>query len=162
MAPANTQFAIAVHICAALGCHGAVKETAGVAPVTSSYLAASVNATPSFVRRILAVLAKSGLVKTTRGASGSCSLQRKPADITMLDIYRAVDGPKVFALHSYPPEQKCSVSCRMNKAMNSLLGEAQRDMEAALAKTSLADFMSALKDPVSVNSDPLCQKPPSP
>lgn len=144
MAPANTQFAIAVHICAVLGCRGAIVGSETIASVTSAYLAASVNTTPSFVRRVLAVLSKSGLVKATRGASGSCALTRSPKEISMLDIYRAVDAPKVFSLHSYPPEEKCTVSCRMSEAMNCLLERAQTGMENGLASMSLADFISKL------------------
>lgn len=145
MAPANTQFAIAVHICAVLGCRGAVAGTEGAASVTSSYLAESVNATPSFVRRVLAVLSKAGLIKATRGATGSCLLTKAPHELTMLEIYHAVDAPKVFSLHSYPPEENCAVSCRMNKAMIGLLGEAQNGMENSLAATTLADFLSDLE-----------------
>lgn len=145
MAPANTQFAIAVHICAVLGCRGAVDGHCEKEPVTSSYLAASVNAAPSFVRRVLAVLAKAKLVKTTRGASGSCCLMRAPDDISMLDIYQAVDAPKVFALHAYAPEEKCTVSCRMNHAMSGLLQRGQAGMESALAEVTLAEFMSGLQ-----------------
>lgn len=147
MAPANTQFAVAVHLMAVLGCHGAAPKTDGVAPITSSYLASSVNATPSFVRRVLAVLARAGLVKTVRGPSGSCSLQKNPKEITMLDIYRAVEGPKVFALHSYPPEEKCSVSCEMKKVMTRLLTHAQDGMEERLESQTLADFVAQLKCP---------------
>jgi Rrf2 family protein len=143
MAPANKQFAIAVHIMAVLGCRGSLCQDEN-APVTSSLLAASVNATPSFVRRVLAVLARAGLVKTVRGASGSCSLQKPPEEISLLDIYRAVDAPKVFALHCYPPEERCSVSCRMNKVMSDLLDEAQTGMEQSLGERTLADFISEI------------------
>lgn len=115
--------------------------------MTSAYLAASVNATPSFIRRVLAVLAKADLVKTVRGPSGSCSLQKAPEEITLLDIYRAVDAPKVFALHAYPPEERCSVSCRMNKVMSGLLGDAQTSMEQSLAGKTLAEFISEIKAP---------------
>lgn len=145
MAPANTQFAIAVHIMAVLGCHQTAPPDEQKPPVTSSYLAGSINATPSFIRRVLAVLSKAGLVKTVRGASGSCSLRKCPEDITLLEIYRAVDAPKVFALHSYPPEERCSVSCRMNKVMTGLLGEAQTSMEKSLARKTLADFISEIR-----------------
>lgn len=146
MAPANTQFAVAVHVMAVLGCHGAVCGTKlGVAPITSSYLAGSVNATPSFVRRVLAVLAKAGLVKAVRGPSGSCSLGKSPEEITLLDIYRAVEAPKVFALHTYPPEEKCSVSCQMKNVMTGMLNQAQDGMEKSLAEQTLADFVAQLK-----------------
>ena len=60
----NTQFSIAVHILAGL----AYRCETGNPELTSAYLAASVNTSPSFVRRILSKLSKAGLVKTTTGA----------------------------------------------------------------------------------------------
>jgi len=132
---------------AVLGCARTAPPDEEKPPITSAYLASSVNATPSFIRRVLAVLAKAGLVKTVRGASGSCSLQKPPEQITLLDIYRAVDAPKVFALHAYPPEERCSVSCRMNKVMNALLTDAQKSMEQSLAEKTLANFIAEIKTP---------------
>lgn len=139
MAPANTQFAVAVHIMAVLGRHDCDDS-----PVTSALLAKSINTSPSFVRRTLSLLAKAGLVNTTRGPSGSCSLARSPEQITALEIYRAVDAPKVFALHAYPPQEKCTVSCRMNNAMTGLLTQAQESMEKTLEKQTLADVLEEL------------------
>lgn len=63
----------------------------------------------------------------------------------MLDIYRAVHAPKVFSLHSYPPKDKCAVSCQMGQAMASLLEAAQSGMEDALNSVSLAEFIAKLE-----------------
>ena len=142
MAPSNTQFAIAIHILAVLGAHTEDCET----PVTSALLASSVNASPSFVRRTLSVLSKSGLVRTSRGASGCCALARPAEEITLLDIYRAVGPPKVFTLHSYPPQERCTVSCRFQKVMGELQDKAQESMEAALAQKTLAEVLEGLGD----------------
>ena len=73
--------------------------------VTSAHLAESVNTSPSFVRRTLAKLSKAGLVETATGKAGACWLARDARAISLLDIYRAVDAPKAFAIHSYS-EQK--------------------------------------------------------
>jgi len=102
--PVNTQFSIAVHLMAALG-YGAADER------TSSQLAASINTSPSFVRRVLAKLSKANLVSTSMGKTGSCALAKKPKDISLLDIYKAVEAPKAFAIHDYPEQKMCMVSC---------------------------------------------------
>lgn len=138
MAANNTQFAVSVHILAALG-------NLECGSCSSTYLAGSVNATPSFVRRILAMLVEAGLVKTTRGAAGCCSLARPAKEITLLDVYRAVNPPKVFALHDYPTQERCSISCRMKTVMGGVLDEAQAGMEAALSRRSLADLVAQLQ-----------------
>ena len=93
----NTQFAIAVHLLAGL----AYREGQ---EATSAHLALSVNTSPSFVRRTLSKLAKAGLVETTTGKAGACRLARKPGQVSLLEVYRAVDAPKAFAIHTYVPQ----------------------------------------------------------
>jgi len=133
----NTQFAIATHIMAALG-HAAGKE------VNSAEIAGSVNASSSFVRRILAKLSKAGLVKTATGKGGSCWLARPARRISLLDIYRAVEAPKAFAIHQYPVEKKCPVSCGIKPALSRVLAETQQAIEGSLSRTSLAEVISDL------------------
>ncbi len=43
--------------------------------------------------KLLKSLARSGLVRSTRGASGGYKLARKPGDISAADIIDALDGP---------------------------------------------------------------------
>ncbi|PWT85772.1 MAG: BadM/Rrf2 family transcriptional regulator [Acidobacteria bacterium] len=133
----NTQFAIATHIMAALG-HAAGKE------VNSAEIAGSVNTSSSFVRRILAKLSKAGLVKTATGKGGSCWLARPARRISLLDIYRAVEAPKAFAIHQYPEEKRCPVSCGIKPALSRVLAETQQAIEGSLSRTSLAEVISDL------------------
>jgi Rrf2 family protein len=133
----NTQFAIATHMLAALG-YAAGKE------VNSADIAGSVNTSSSFVRRILAKLAKAGLVKTATGKGGACWLARPPREISLLDIYRAVEAPKAFAIHQYPPEKACPVSSAIKPALGRVLAETQQALERSLSRTSLAHVISDL------------------
>jgi len=134
----NTQFSIAVHIMAGLG------YSRG-AEVCSEELARSVNANPSFLRRILSKLAKADLVKTSKGKGGACALARPANRISLLEIYRAVDAPKAFAIHAYPAEKKCKISCNIKSAMDQVLSRAQASMELGLEKMSLAEVIADLK-----------------
>jgi DNA-binding IscR family transcriptional regulator len=90
-------------------------DTAGV---TSGHLAESVNTSASFVRRTLAKL---------------------------LDIYRAVDAPKAFSIHSYSEQKICFVSCHIKTALEKVLTKTQKAMEASLAEISLAQIVSDVK-----------------
>lgn len=131
----NTQFSIAVHMLAGLGF---LPE----GQTTSAQLATSVNTSPSFVRRILSKLSKAGLVCTSMGKTGSTALAKDPKDITLLEIYRAVDAPKAFAIHDYPEQAACPVSCGIKSAMENVLGRTQSSMEEGLGKITLADVIS--------------------
>jgi len=135
----NVQFSIAVHLLAGLACGG------GRSGVTSGQLAHSVNTSPSFVRRTLAKLSKAGLVETTTGKAGACWLAKEAKNISLLDIYRAVDAPKVFAIHGYSARKECVVSCHIKSALEKALARTQKAMEASLGGISLAQIVSDVK-----------------
>lgn len=134
----NTQFSIAVHLLAGLG-----RSEDGL--VVSSKLAHSVNTSASFIRRVLAKLSKAGLVITSTGKGGACRLARQASDISMLEIYRAVDAPKAFALHTYEPEPQCTVSCHIKTALGNVQDKAQSAFEQSLTGITLADVIADLK-----------------
>lgn len=131
----NTQFSIAVHMMAVLA-HLPDKD------ITSSNLATSVNTSPSFVRRVLAKLSKAGLVRTAMGKAGACWLAKDAKAISLLDIYRAVDAPKAFAIHGYAEHKACPVSRNIKGALERTLIKTQKAMEARLDETSLAQITS--------------------
>ena len=134
----NTQFPIAVHILAALG-YRRGQDT------TSATLAMSVNTSPSFVRRILAKLSKAGLVETATGKAGACWLAKDAKNISLLDIYEAVDAPKAFSIHDYTEQKTCPVSCNIKIALDHALSKTQKAMEASLKEISLEKIMSDIR-----------------
>ena len=134
----NTQFPIAVHIMAALG-YRRGQDT------TSALLASSVNTSPSFVRRILAKLSKAGLVRTATGKSGACWLAREAREISLLDIYEAVDAPKAFSIHEYSEQKACPVSCRIKEALNHALAKTQKAMDSSLKEITLEKIITDMR-----------------
>jgi len=138
MSATNVQFTVAAHIMAALGFrHG--EET------SSSMLAESVNADPTFVRKSLSKLAKAGLIVTTRGKDGASRLTRSPTRITLLDIYHASAAPATFAIHTYPVEKRCPISCNIKECMSSVLRKAQSSFENSLDGITLADIVGEIR-----------------
>lgn len=51
------------------------------------------NITPAFLTKILQPLIKEGIVGSQRGVGGGFYLTRDPADISLLDIVQAQEGP---------------------------------------------------------------------
>jgi Rrf2 family protein len=139
MSVKSVQFTVAAHIMAALGYYHGEE-------ISSAILAESVNADPTFVRKSLSKLAKAGLVETKRGQSGASLLAHPPQKITLLDIYRASAAPPTFAIHSYPVEKSCPVSCHLKECMSSVLSETQNSFERSLAKITLADLVSQIRE----------------
>lgn len=73
---------------------------------SSDALAASVGCNPVEIRKLLIGLKKAGLVDVARGPGGA-SLKRQPKDITLLDIYAAVDSAsldELIGVHTHPDE----------------------------------------------------------
>jgi Rrf2 family protein len=139
MSAKSVQFTVAAHIMAALGYRDGEE-------ICSSTLADSVNADSTFVRKSLSKLSKAGLVVTKRGMSGASVLARPPRQITLLDIYRASAAPPAFAIHSYPVEKTCPVSCNLKECMSEVLSQAQYSFERALAKITLADLVGQIRE----------------
>jgi Rrf2 family protein len=131
----NVQFPIAVHIMAALGHRRGLE-------ITSGELAMSVNTSPSFVRRVLAKLSKAGLVATSTGKTGACRLARDAKDISLLDIYEAIEAPRAFSIHHYKEQRACPVSCNIKSALDKALQKTQKAMEDSLDDISLAQILS--------------------
>ena len=134
----NNQFSIAVHIMAVLGFYKGDE-------ICSSSLARSVNANPSFVRRILSKLSKANLVHTSLGKGGHCALAKAAKDITLFDIYKAVEAPSAFAIHSYPIQKSCTISCAIKPFMEKVLTKTQRSLEQTLKDVSLAETVSKMR-----------------
>jgi Rrf2 family protein len=139
MSVKSVQFTVAAHIMAALGYFQGEE-------ISSATLADSVNTDPTFVRKSLSKLSKAGLVVTKRGKSGASVLARPPRQITLLDIYRASGAPPAFAIHSYPADKRCPVSCHLKECMLGVLSQAQFSFERSLAKITLASLIGQIRE----------------
>jgi len=66
---------------------------AGDGPVTAEHLASAQNIPLKFLRTIMTDLRRARLVSSQRGPEGGFTLARPAAEISLADIFRAVDGP---------------------------------------------------------------------
>jgi len=129
----SSRVAVAVHVLAYL----AWKRDEGG---TSERIAASVNTHPVVVRRIVGALRNAGMVTVQPGVGGGATLAREPDDITLLDVYRAVeDGDELFSLHSSEPSRSCNVGGNIRDVLRPIFCTAHRAMESVLAQVSIAD-----------------------
>ncbi len=132
------QFSVATHIMTVLA--DRMDEQ-----VNSDFLAESVNTAPTFVRKSVSKLVKTGLLKAVRGKHGHCTLAKPATEITLADIYRASESPAIFTVHSYPVVKTCRVSVHIQQLMSDLLPDAQAGFERVLSRTTLADLVEAVR-----------------
>ncbi len=65
----------------------------GEEPIPLKTVAERQNISENYLEQLIAILRKSGLVKSVRGSQGGYILAREPDKITVGDIIRAMEGP---------------------------------------------------------------------
>ncbi|WP_434525106.1 Rrf2 family transcriptional regulator [Photorhabdus asymbiotica] len=137
--PTSTRFAVAIHILTDIALHH------GQA-VRSEDIARSVNTNPTVVRRLLGALADAGLTYSQMGQGGGALLARPPEQISLLDIYRAVEDPLYFTLHRSKPNPKCYIGHNITPVLENEFLRITCVLETALAETTIADMTNRVED----------------
>ncbi|MEK3646729.1 MULTISPECIES: Rrf2 family transcriptional regulator [unclassified Aeribacillus] len=129
----NSRLAVAIHIMILIASNP-------LEHMSSEFIAKSVNTNPVVIRRITSMLKKAGLLTPHAGRTGA-KLTKNPEDITLLDIFKAVE-PKdeLFAIHENP-NPNCPVGKNIQSALDSTFTRVQKAMEDELASQSLKDVM---------------------
>ncbi len=136
----SSRFTIAIHMLIAID---VLKDDF---KITSDLLASSVHTNPVVIRRISEQLKAAGLIEVQRGHGGT-SLKKKPKDITLLDIYKAVDCVEdgdLFRFHD-EPNPLCPVGRNIHTVMDGKLIKMQEALENEMARTTLADVIKETK-----------------
>jgi Rrf2 family protein len=139
---ANSRLTIAVHALAWL----ALAQRRGHDVLTSDQVAASVNTNPVIIRRSLGELRQAGLVAVRHGSGAGWSLARTPDQITLLDVYDAVEREPVFAMHHTEPNLECPVGRGIRPALGPIYHGVEQAMRHELARTSIADVLHQTLD----------------
>ena len=114
----SSRFTIAVHVLIA------IETFKNDRKVTSEFLASSANVNPTVIRRLLQQLKKADIVTVKRG-SGGADIERPLTEITLLDVYNAVEAVengRLFHFHR--------------------LEEIQNAMEDKMRRITIADVMA--------------------
>ena len=132
----NTRFPVAVHMMVLISFIQKMGKTA-----TSEILAKSVGTNPVVIRQMMSMLRRAGLIETRNGVPG-ITLSKEDEEITLLDIYKAVQQDAEVPLFDFHtnPNPNCFVGGNIKEAMEKPLAEAQRAMEQSLAGYSLNDI----------------------
>ncbi len=132
----SSRFTIAVHILVCI--EGFKKEN----KVTSEFLASSVGVNPVVIRRVLQQLKKAEIVTVKRG-SGGADLAKDPREITLLDVYNAVESVEegqLFHFHE-EPNPLCPVGRNIHRIMDGHIFAAQQALEAQLRAVTIEEVM---------------------
>ena len=135
----DTKFSTAIHML--------ILFSEAEQPMNSEQIATSVGTNASYIRKVAARLSRAGIIEGRRGVSGF-SLLKAPSDISLLDVYRAVeetDDVHVFDIH-HNPSDSCIVGRNIRPVLGGMFRHAEQVVEAELAGATLADCMARMRE----------------
>ena len=134
----DTKFSVAVHILIL------ISESPN--PLNSNQMAGSVGTNASYIRKILALLKKSGMVDGHRGVSGY-TLTTTPEQITLLRIYQAVmEEPKIHLMDVHQnPNDQCVVGRHIRPVLTGMFEGMENAFARMLSEKTLSDCIVAIR-----------------
>mgnify|MGYP002626719306 CR=1 FL=1 len=112
--------------------------------VTSEFLAGSVNVNPVIIRKTLSQLKKAGLLNVPAGTGGA-TLAKAPKDITLLDIFSAVENEDEELFHFHErPNPACPVGRNVHRVLDPRLDAAKQALTDSLRAASLQNMLEDL------------------
>ena len=137
----TSRFTIAVHIIACIDYFGGDEKR-----VTSEFMSLSTNVNPVIIRTVLSQLKSAGII-TARQGSGGANLAKPLEEISLYDVYKAVDCVSedgLFHFHENP-NTDCPVGKNIHYAMDERLTKAQNAMEQELKNINLKEVVEDVK-----------------
>lgn len=133
----SSRFTIGTHVMIMIALQGDKTK------VTSDFLAESVGVNPVIIRKTLSQLKKAGLIHVARGTGGA-TLSKTVDEISLLDIYRAVEclgtTGQLFGFHE-KPNPNCPIGHNIHHVLDGKLEDIQTVMEKEMAQTSLKEVV---------------------
>ncbi|WP_404900446.1 Rrf2 family transcriptional regulator [Priestia filamentosa] len=136
----NSRFSVGIHILSLIKIN---KD--GVS--SSEFLAGSVNTNPVVIRRIMGMLKNAGLIEVRPGIAGA-QLAKNLSEITLLDVYKAVNvvqDKELFSVHDNP-NPSCLVGRNIQDTIIPLFATAQLALEKALENVTIEDVVHDILD----------------
>ena len=138
----DTKFSVAVHIL--------ILISEAPNPLNSDQIAGSVGTNASYIRKILALLKKSGMVDGHRGVSGY-TLTTTPEQISLLKIYQAVmEEPKIHLMDVHQnPNDQCVVGRHIRPVLTGMFESMEEAFARMLSEKTLSDCIAAIRTEMS-------------
>lgn len=110
---------------------------------TSIFLAGSVNVNPVIIRKTLGQLKAAGLVEVAAGVGGA-KLTKSPQDITLWDVFQAVEEDEDLFHFQENPNPACPVGRNIHGVLGDRLEEVRQHMLDDFKKVTIADLLDSI------------------
>lgn len=113
--------------------------------LSSKMIASSVESNPSLIRRLMSLLKKAGLLSTQPGTVAP-KLSRPASDISLLDIYQALDEERNL-LHIDPKTNpNCLVGGNIQETLDEAYARVQNSAEKEMSQITLQSIIDGILD----------------
>lgn len=124
--------------------------------MTSDMIAKMLDANPVVIRRTMAGLRDEGFVTSVKGHGGGWTMARPLEDLTLLDIYRAVGEPSLFAVGPAYDMPGCPIEKAVNGTLEDVFNEAEELLRMRFAGVTLAEVAKSFPNAVKHGGDKPC------
>ena len=106
-------------------------------------IAQSQQISEKYISRLVIALRQAGMIRSVRGVNGGFHLDRKPEDITLLEVVEVMEGP-LSIVDCVTAPKKCfhSVNC----APREIWCKLNEDIRELMRRTTLADILASCKE----------------
>lgn len=139
-----TKLSDAVHVLAFLTLHP------GTA-LTSERIAESVRTNPAYIRQLMSALRKAGLLSSVKGHPRP-ALVKEPEDITLLDVYRAIEGDKPILHQDTHTNPDCGVGVNIQLTLRDYYDEIQKVAEDRMRTITLQNIIDTYRQKAGENN----------
>lgn len=119
--------------------------------LSSTAIANSVHTNPGFIRQLMMSLRRAEIISSVTGHAKPC-LAREPQRITLLDIYRAVEGEKPLLHLDTHTNPECGVGMNIQYALQDYYTQVQNAAEAEMGRITLADIIDGYHSRIPLNT----------
>ena len=133
----SSRFAVAIHVLTLLAYYHDE-------PLTSEFIAESVNTHPVVIGRSLGALRDAHVVSSRIGNGGGWHLLRSAEAITLRDVYHVVETEALFPLPSNSPNPECVVGHSIQQSLNGYFQEIEEVMEERLTRMTIAHMLESV------------------
>lgn len=140
----STRLSDAVHILAFI----ALNPTGSL---SSSSIAESLHTNPGCVRQLMSALRRAGLISSIKGHPRP-SLEKEPSSLTLLDIYRAVEGEKPLLHLDTHTNPECGVGIYIQLSLQDYFDQIQKKAEEEMKTITLQDILKRYQEKISTDT----------
>ena len=108
--------------------------------LTSDKISESVKTNPAYVRQLMSALRKGGLLTSVKGHPRP-ALAKEPCQISLLDIYRSVEGDKPLLHQDTHTNPACGVGVNIQLALRDCYDLVQARAEEAMDGITLQEVL---------------------